>query len=51
MKKRKFICVQSAHYPTERLKFTEQSQYIAEQTKSTLYDRMKCAIIETITSI
>ena len=47
----KFICVQSSCTPTDRLNFTEQSNYIASQTKSTLYDRIKAAVIQTLLEI
>lgn len=51
MKTRKYICVQSSYYPADRLSFNEQAQYIAQQTKSTLYDRIKCSIIESLTEL
>jgi len=51
MKTRKYICVQSSAEPLDRLNYNEQSKYIAQETKSTPYDRLKKSIIETLKEI
>jgi len=51
MTTRKFICVQSSHTPVDRLNYNEQSQYIAEATKSTPFERLKTSIIQTLKEI
>lgn len=51
MEKRKYICVQSSYYPTDRLNYNEQSNYIASQSKQTMYERIKSMAKELIQSI
>jgi hypothetical protein len=37
---RKFICVQSASYPTDQLDYNQLAQHIAQQTNRTPLERM-----------
>lgn len=46
-----FICVQSSTEPLDRLNYNEQSAYIANQTKSSTFDRIKAAVIQTLLEI
>jgi hypothetical protein len=43
---RKFICVQSASYPKERLSYNEQAEFIASQVNRTPFERMSDLIKE-----
>lgn len=51
MKTRKYICVQSSAEPLDRLNYNEQSKYIADQAKSTAFERLKTSIIQTLKEI
>lgn len=43
---KKFICVQSASYPTEQLDFNQIAQHIAAGTKRTPLERMEGLLTE-----
>jgi hypothetical protein len=43
---KKYICVQSASYPTEKLDFNQIAQHIAAGTKRTPLERMEELLTE-----